>query len=240
MPTTRWPGSATSTTMAGHSRVQSSLRLAVRNLRPAVGQAVLDEVQGPALVGGDRAPGARRDTAPALLPAAPTDCGLLLLIEAVDELVVGRETLPTQQLVQPAAGSRTGGAHRQGHASARAGAHDPAHAWARVPPSSARYRSACRRGAATARAPLGPSPPPAAALQASPVFCQQTLERLIVEHGVGQELLEAAFPPPERSGPFGVGAPHPAVLRSPFVKGRRRDTVLSAKFCQLRPRLVLS
>jgi len=35
MPTTRSPGSEKSTSMAGHSRVRSSLRLAVRNLRPS-------------------------------------------------------------------------------------------------------------------------------------------------------------------------------------------------------------
>src|SRR3712207_9567595 len=48
----------------------------------AVGQAVLGEVQGPALVGGDRAPRARQHGAgPALPPAAPTDRELLFLVE---------------------------------------------------------------------------------------------------------------------------------------------------------------
>src|SRR5215208_2861431 len=101
MATTRWPGSEKSTRMAGHSRVQSSLRLAVRNLRPAVGQAVFGEVQGPALVGGDRAPGARHDTEPTLLAGAAADRQLLLAIEPLHELVVGHKTLPAQQFVQP-------------------------------------------------------------------------------------------------------------------------------------------
>ena len=35
------------------------------------------------------------------------------------------------------------------------------------------------------------SPPPSAAPQASPVFCQQPFERLIVEHGIGEQLLQA-------------------------------------------------
>src|SRR5215207_3179347 len=68
----------------------------------AVGEAVLGEVERPALVGGDRAPRDRQHAAePALLPAAAADRELLLLIEPVDELVVGREALATQQLVQP-------------------------------------------------------------------------------------------------------------------------------------------
>src|SRR3954454_11808930 len=67
----------------------------------AVGQAVLDEVQGPALVGGDRAPGARHDTAFALLPAAATDGQLLLAIEPLHELVVGLPPLAAQEHVQP-------------------------------------------------------------------------------------------------------------------------------------------
>ncbi len=69
----------------------------------AVGQAVLGEVQGPALVGGDRAPRARRHAAePPLLPAAAADRELLFLIEPVDELVVRRPSLATQQLVAAA------------------------------------------------------------------------------------------------------------------------------------------
>jgi hypothetical protein len=69
----------------------------------AVGQAVLGEIERPALVGSDRAPGAGHHAAkPALLPATAAQCELLLPIQPVDELVVGEEALPTQQLVQPA------------------------------------------------------------------------------------------------------------------------------------------
>src|SRR3712207_3416076 len=68
----------------------------------AVGQAVLGEVQGPALVGGDRAPRARQHAAmPAFLPAPTPDRQLLLAIEPLDELVVGLPALATEQLVQP-------------------------------------------------------------------------------------------------------------------------------------------
>jgi hypothetical protein len=68
----------------------------------AVGQAVLGEVQGPALVGGDRAPGARQPAAePALLPAAAADGRLLLAVEALHELVVRPPALAAQQRVQP-------------------------------------------------------------------------------------------------------------------------------------------
>jgi hypothetical protein len=68
----------------------------------AVGQAVLGEVQGPALVGGDRAPGARQPAAePALLPAAAADGQLLLAVEALHELVVRPPALAAQQRVQP-------------------------------------------------------------------------------------------------------------------------------------------
>jgi hypothetical protein len=101
MATTRWPGSEKSTAMAGHSRVQSSFRLAVRNRRPSARQSSTKS-ERPALVGGDRAPGARQHAAePALLAAVAADRELLFLVEPVDELVVHLPALATQQLVQP-------------------------------------------------------------------------------------------------------------------------------------------
>src|SRR5918993_685887 len=67
----------------------------------AVGQAVLGEVQGPALVGGDGAPGTRQHAAKSLLPVAAADRQLLLAIEPLDELVVHPPALAAQQLVEP-------------------------------------------------------------------------------------------------------------------------------------------
>src|SRR5918998_6039514 len=54
----------------------------------AVGQAILGEVQGPALVGGDRAPMPGHAAATSLLPATAADRQLLLAVEALDQLVV--------------------------------------------------------------------------------------------------------------------------------------------------------
>src|SRR4051812_17897316 len=102
MPTTREPGSEKSATIAGHSRVQSSLRLAVRNLRPLAGEAVLGEVQRPALVGGDRTPVTGHAAAASLLPATAADRQLLLAIEPFHQLVVHLPALAAQQLVQAA------------------------------------------------------------------------------------------------------------------------------------------
>src|SRR3712207_4578296 len=67
----------------------------------AIGQAVLGEVQGPALVGGDRAPVPGRAAPALLLPATAADRQLLLAIEPLHKLVVDLPALAAQQLVQP-------------------------------------------------------------------------------------------------------------------------------------------
>jgi Domain of Unknown Function (DUF1080) len=71
--------------------------------------------------------------------------------------------------------------------------------------------------------------------QASPVFCQQPLERLVVEPRVGQELLQPPVLLLERFQPLGVRDRHAAVLGPPLVEGRRRDVVPAAQLRQLRP-----
>jgi hypothetical protein len=76
------------------------LQVGGAELAPA-GQTVLGEVQGPALVGGDRAPVPGHGPAAALLPAAAAEGQLLLAIQPRDELMVGPPALATEQLVQP-------------------------------------------------------------------------------------------------------------------------------------------
>src|SRR5215211_9465373 len=71
-------------------------------------------------------------------------------------------------------------------------------------------------------------------------FCQQPLERLVVEHGVGQQLLEAEVLLLQRSEPLGLRHVHPGILGAPLVEGRRRDVVAPAKLVELRARLVLA
>ena len=150
----------------------------------AVGQAVLGEVQRPALVSSDRAPASDAvATEAALLPAAPADRQLLLTVQPLDAFVVHAPALSTQQLVQPAVAepSTLAGENPEPFTQPLLVAGPPR--FPRQPPS-ARSRSACRHDAATAHARSAPWPPPPAVPQASPVFCQQPSERLVVEHQV--------------------------------------------------------
>jgi hypothetical protein len=62
---------------------------------------------------------------------------------------------------------------------------------------------------------------------------------LVVEHGLGEELLQSAVLLLERPEPLGIRDRHPAVLGAPLVEGRRRDAVPPAELRQLRPGLVL-
>src|SRR5215213_7035953 len=167
------------------------LQVGGAELAPA-GEAILGEVERPALVGGDRAPMTRHRATPALPPATAADGQLLLAIQPLDELVGHPPALAAQQRVQPPI------------------AEPPPLAGEGAKPLAqtltildAFWRSLHRR-ARDPDQPAGPTArqpmlllgdrhrPPAVAPQASPVFCQQPLERLVIEHGIGQQLLEAA------------------------------------------------
>src|SRR4051794_25003533 len=76
------------------------LQVGGAELAPA-GEAILGEVERPALVGGDRAPMTRHGATPALLPATAADGQLLLAMQPLDELVVHPPALAAQQRVQP-------------------------------------------------------------------------------------------------------------------------------------------
>jgi hypothetical protein len=63
------------------------------------------------------------------------------------------------------------------------------------------------------------------------------LEGLVVEHGIGQQLLEPSVLVLQTLEPLGIRHRHAAELRPPFVDRRLRDVVPSAQLgASLRPR----
>src|SRR5262249_47222456 len=80
-----------------------------------------------------------------------------------------------------------------------------------------------RPAAATRRTPLAGSAPPAAFGRASPLFSRDLLEHLLVEQGLGQQLLQPGVLAPQLLEPLGLVGLHAAVLVAPAVQGRLAD-----------------
>ena len=96
MFSTHSPGNEESTSMAGYSRVQSSLRLAVRNA--AIGQRVTGEVERQALVERNLAPGPlplARD----LLARGATQPQPFFALDRLDDLHIHADTLCVQHAI---------------------------------------------------------------------------------------------------------------------------------------------
>src|SRR3974390_1700574 len=90
-----------------------------------------------------------------------------------------------------------------------------------------------RRRSADERRPL-------AWRRASPFFCSDILEHSVVEHRLGQELLELGVLVLQRLQPFGVGDLQPTELRLPFVERGAADPVLATDIGRRCPRLLLT
>ena len=71
------------------------------------------------------------------------------------------------------------------------------------------------------------------------IFCQKILQRRIVEHRVGQQLLQPSVLALHRLQALRLGDLEPAVLGLPVVKRRFAHPVLPAHVGRLRPGLVL-
>src|SRR5262245_7992449 len=80
---------------------------------------------------------------------------------------------------------------------------------------------------------------PRAWQRASPFFCSDVLEHGVVEHCLGQKLLEPRVLVLERLQPLGVRHLEAAILRLPFVERRAADPVLAADVRGLRAGLLL-
>jgi hypothetical protein len=71
------------------------------------------------------------------------------------------------------------------------------------------------------------------------IFCADILQNRVVEHLLGQQLLQPRVLLLERLQPAGIGNVHAAVLRLELVEGRRGDAVFAADVSGLRARLLL-
>lgn len=92
--------------------------------------------------------------------------------------------------------------------------------------------------AGSPHAPRTREPPPSASRRASPFFCCDILQDCVVQHLLGQELLQPRVLVLERLQTAGVGHIHAAILRLELVEGRRADPVLPAHISRLRTGLL--
>src|SRR5262245_30946002 len=106
-------------------------------------------------------------------------------------------------------------------------------------PSFARCRSPCTPAARSCRTQNVAERQPLAWQRASPFFCQQILQRRIVEHGVRQELFQPGILALKPLQPPGLRDLKPAVLGLPVVEARLADPVFAAQIGRLNPGLVL-
>src|ERR1700731_4399992 len=88
------------------------------------------------------------------------------------------------------------------------------------------------------------APPPGerrllSAPQALTVFSEQVLERRVVQHRLGQQLLQSAILILQGLQPARLRALEPTVLCLPLVEGRVRDAVPATYLWRLCPRLRL-
>jgi len=77
-------------------------------------------------------------------------------------------------------------------------------------------------------------------LQAAPFFCGDILQHRVVQHRVGQQLLQPCVLILELSQPARLGDVHAAEFRFPLVERRFADAVLAAHIRRLRSRLLLA
>src|SRR5208283_697910 len=136
------------------------------------------------------------------------------------------------------AGSRSVGAHGPRHTADSAALYQPAAGYDTVP-SSERTRWFCTPAAHSCRTQYTGERQPLAWRRASPFFCQQVLQRCIVEHGVRKELLQPGVLALKSLQPLGLGHLKPAVLGFPVVEARLANPVLAAQLGRLYPGLVL-
>src|SRR6185312_8142819 len=92
----------------------------------------------------------------------------------------------------------------------------------------------------SARAARPVAQPPPSAPQASDVFSEQVLERCVVQHRLGQQLLQPPVLILQRLQAAGFGYVESAVLGFPLVEGRARDPVTAANLLGLSPGFVLA
>src|SRR5262249_15503311 len=105
--------------------------------------------------------------------------------------------------------------------------------------SSAYSRRSCTPAARSTRTPNVHERQPLAWQRASPFFCKQVLQCCVVEHGIGQKLLQLgvfALQPPQA---LGLGELQPAELGFPVVETCLADPVLAAQVGRFHAGLVL-
>src|SRR5262249_22378679 len=81
---------------------------------------------------------------------------------------------------------------------------------------------------------------PLAWQRALPFFCQKLLQRSVVQHRLGQQLLQLAVLVFQHPQPFGLRHIHAAVFALPVVQGGFRDAVFARQVSRLCPSLVLA
>jgi hypothetical protein len=150
----------------------------------------------------------------ALATATAADPQLLLTIYPQQLLVVGRHALPRQQIV------KTSIAKPAAPPPVRAAAVVTGHRQAATTdtgPLCGSRRSDCAPGARSARDAHGHGRPCPASRRALPFFLSQILQHDVVEHRLGQQLLQPGILLFKRPQATGIGYLQPAILRLPLV-----------------------